>query len=185
LPQPFREFGVEPAARPGCSRDSNKSVIRIGESEENEMKKLILIGAVLLSATEVLAGNTIQPLNVKTGLWQVTLTSKISALPKPNTNTYKTCVGKEDLTKYPFTDPEEKCTSTVLSSTGSQMEAHGTCRPQSDGTKYDFSLRLEALDAEHVEAKGQLAISGPRGTMKGDYLAKAKRIGATCSADIN
>jgi Protein of unknown function (DUF3617) len=149
------------------------------------MRKLILIGAVLLPATVVLAGKTIQPLNVMTGLWQVTLTSKISTLPTPNTNTYKTCVGKDDLTKYPFTDPEEKCTSTVLGSTGSKMEARGTCRPESGGTKYDFSLRLEALDAEHVEGKGQLAISSPRGTMNGEYLAKAKRIGATCPADMN
>jgi hypothetical protein len=183
--KPFREFGVEAVARPGCSRVPNKSVIQLGESEENEMKKLILIGAVLLPATVVLASKTIQPLNVSTGLWEVTLTSKISTLPTPNTNTYKTCVAKQDLTKYPFTDPEEKCTSTVLSSTGSKMEARGTCRPEGGGPKYDFSLRLEALDAEHVEGKGRLAISGPSGTMNGDYSAKAQRIGDTCSADVN
>jgi hypothetical protein len=160
-------------------------VIRIGESEEIEMKKLILIGVVLLSATVALAGNTIRPLNVRTGLWQVTLTTKISALPTPTTNAYETCVRKEDLNKYPFTDPEDKCTSTVLSSSGSKMEARGTCRPEGAGTTYDFSLRLDALDAEHVEAKGQLAISGPSGPMKGDYSAKANRIGATCPADGN
>jgi Protein of unknown function (DUF3617) len=149
------------------------------------MKKRILIGAVLLPTAVALAGNAIQPLHIKTGLWQVTLTSKMSTLPTPNTSTYKTCVRKDDLTKYPFTDPEDKCTSRVLTSTGSKMEARGTCRPEGGGPKYDFSLRVEAPDAEHVEGKGQLAISGPGGTMHGNYSAKATRIGATCSSDVN
>ena len=144
------------------------------------MKTSILIVAGLLPATVALAGNTIQPLNVRTGLWQVTLTTKISALPSPTTTNYETCVDKEDLNKYPFTDPEEKCSSTVLTSTGSAMKAHGTCSPEGDGTKYDFRLQLKALDAKHVEAKGKLAISSQGVSMDGDYLAKAKWISATC-----
>jgi Protein of unknown function (DUF3617) len=144
------------------------------------MKTLILILAGLLPVSVALAGNTIQPLNVTTGLWQVTLTTKISALPSPTTTKYETCVNKEDLNKYPFTDPEDKCSSIVQISTGSTMKAHGTCSPEGDGTKYNYKLQLKAVDAKHVEAKGQLAISSPNGSMDGDYLAKAMWIGATC-----
>jgi hypothetical protein len=45
------------------------------------MKNLLLLGAVLLGATVLLADSTFQPLNVKTGLWQVTTTSTASGIP--------------------------------------------------------------------------------------------------------
>jgi hypothetical protein len=146
------------------------------------MRKMILPGAVLLSAIVLLAAS-LEPLNVKTGLWQVTMTSTINGLPKPNTSTYKSCVKKEDLNKYPFTDPKGKCTWTVLSSTGSKMDASGTCMPEGQG-KIDFSMRLEALDSENVKGTGQLTANGPGGTMNGNYSATAKWIGATCPAGM-
>jgi Protein of unknown function (DUF3617) len=146
------------------------------------MRKMILPGAVLLSATVLLAAS-LEPLNVKTGLWQVTMTSTINGLPKPNTSTYKSCVKKEDLNKYPFTDPKAKCTWTVLSSTGSKMDASGTCMPEGQG-KIDFNMRLEALDSENVKGTGQLTANGPGGTMNGNYSATAKWIGATCPAGM-
>lgn len=149
------------------------------------MKKFILMGAVLVPAAVLLAASTVQPLNIKTGLWQVTLNSKISIFPAPTTSLYKSCVRKEDLDQYPFTDPDAKCTSTVVSSTGTKMEAHGTCKPKVDGPKYDYILRLDAPDSEHVEGKGQLVIDGPNGKMDGVYSAKATWIGATCPADVN
>src|ERR1700681_4063696 len=123
------------------------------------MGKMILLVAVLLSATVLLAA-TLEPLNVKTGLWQVTMTSTITGLPAPTTTTYKSCVKKEDLDKYPFTDPKAKCNWTVVSSTGSKMEATGTCMPEGQG-KVDFTMSLEALDSENVKGTGQLTINGP------------------------
>ena len=50
------------------------------------MRKLISLVAVLFAATVILAA-TLEPLNVKTGLWQVTMVSKINGMPAPNTNT--------------------------------------------------------------------------------------------------
>jgi hypothetical protein len=148
--------------------------------KEEEMRKIILLGAVLLSATVLLAAS-LEPLNVNTGLWQVTMTSTINGLPRPNTSAYKTCVKKEDLNKYPFADPKAKCTWTVLSSTGSKMDASGTCMPEGQG-KLDFRMRLDALDSQNVNGTGQLTANGPGGTLNGNYSATAKWIGATCPA---
>jgi Protein of unknown function (DUF3617) len=150
---------------------------------EEEMRKMILLVAVLSSAAILLAASDLQPLNLKTGLWQVTMTSTINGLPTPNTNTYKSCVKKEDLDKYPFTDPQAKCTWTVQSSTGRKMDASGTCTPQNEG-KVTFAIHLEAVDSENVKGTGQLTVNGPAGNMSGNYSGTAKWIGATCPAEM-
>jgi hypothetical protein len=142
------------------------------------MRTTILSLAILLTATVLMAAG-LTPLGVKPGLWQVTMTSKISQLPAPHTNTYKSCVRKEDLNQYPFTDPDAHCTWTVVSSTGSRMEANGMCRPESMGD-VTFSMRLEALDAEHVKGTGQLTANGPAGPMNGEYSGTAQWISASC-----
>jgi len=147
------------------------------------MRKMILLSAVLASATVLLADSSVQPLNVKPGLWEVTMSITLNGTgTPPRTNTYKSCLKKEDLNKYPFTDPDKKCTYTVLSSTGSTMEARGTCAPGSEGAKIDFKLRLDAVDTENVKGTGQMTMSGPAGNMNGNYAATAKWIGATCPA---
>jgi hypothetical protein len=145
------------------------------------MRKLMFV-AGLLSATVLLAA-TLEPLNVKTGLWQVTLTSTISGLPAPTTSNYKTCVRKEDLDKYPFTDPKAKCTWTVVNSTGGTMDATGTCMPEGQGT-INFKMRLDAIDSENVKGTGQLTANTPAGVMNGTYSATAKWAGATCPAGM-
>jgi hypothetical protein len=142
------------------------------------MRKTILLTASFLPGIVLLAA-TLEPLNVKTGVWQVTMTNTISGLPAPTTNTYKTCVRKEDLNKYPFTDPKDKCTWTVQNSTGNKMDATGTCMPAGQG-KVDFDIHLEALDSENVKGTGQLTFNGPGGSMNGNYSATAKWASATC-----
>ena len=121
------------------------------------MRKMILLVAVLLSATVLLAA-TLEPLNVKTGLWQVTMTSTINGLPAPTTSTYKSCVKKEDLDKYPFTDPKAKCTWTVQSSTGSKMDATGTCMPEGQG-KIDFNMRWRPSTPKTLKGRGNLPLT--------------------------
>jgi hypothetical protein len=142
------------------------------------MRRIILSLVVPLSAT-VLMADTPSPLQIKPGLWQVTMTSKIAMLPRPVTSTYKSCIKKEDLGKYPFADPEEDCTWNVASSTASKMEASGTCTTKGMG-KIDFTMRLEALDPENVKGTGQLTANGPAGAINGSYAGTAKWIGATC-----
>jgi hypothetical protein len=147
------------------------------------MRKMILLGAVLVSGTILLADSSVQPLNVKPGLWEVTLNMTISGSRAPQTRTYRSCVKKEDLNKYPFVDPDKKCTYTVLSSSGSTMEASGTCAPGSEGARIDFKLRLDALDSENVKGTGQMTMSMNGGSMNGNYAATAKWIGSSCAAN--
>ena len=45
------------------------------------MRKAVLFGAILLSATALLASGNYQPLNVKPGLWEVTRTTTASGAP--------------------------------------------------------------------------------------------------------
>ena len=87
------------------------------------------------------------------------------------------------MNKYPFTDPDENCTWNVVSSTGSKMEADGTCTPEEMG-KVGFKMRLEAVDSENIKGTGQLTANGPAGAMNGSYMGTAKWIGAACSADM-
>jgi len=149
------------------------------------MRKMILLGAVLASATILLADSSMQPLNVKPGLWEVTMSMTINGMGMPpRTNVYKSCLKKEDLNKYPFADPDKKCTYTVVSSTGSTMEARGTCAPGSEGAKIDFKLRLDAIDTENVKGTGQMTMSGPDGSMNGTYAATSKWLSATCPANV-
>ena len=144
------------------------------------MRSLILLGGVALASSILLADT--KPLDIKTGLWQVTMTSTVTGMGAPQTRTYKTCVKKEDLNKYPFSDPEDKCTYTVVNSTGARMEAHGTCmRPEA---KIDFELKLDAADSETVKGTGKMIINAGGTTMNGDYAGTGKWIGATCPANM-
>jgi hypothetical protein len=56
--------------------------------KEAEMRKMVLLGAVLASATILLADSSVQPLNVKPGLWDVTMNSTLNGTgAPPRTNT--------------------------------------------------------------------------------------------------
>lgn len=145
------------------------------------MRKTILLLGILLPATLLLAQSDVKPLDVKTGQWQVTMTMTLNGMGTPRTNTYKSCVKKEELGKYPFTDPDKRCSYKVVSSTGKTMEAHGTCQPGSEGGKVDFDLRLDALDSENVKGTGQMTMNFNGQTMSGKYTATSKWLSATCS----
>ena len=73
------------------------------------MHKRIAFVVAVLSAT-IVAAASLAPLSIKTGAWQVTMTSSINGMP-PHTTSYTSCVRPGDLTKYPFTDPKANCTA--------------------------------------------------------------------------
>ena len=146
-------------------------------------KMMMLLGAISLATTVLVAADNVQPLNVKTGLWQVTMTSTIQGMGAPQTHTYKSCLTKENLNEYAFADPENNCTYKVQSSTGSHMDVSGSCLPN-EGGKADFKIQLTAVDSEDVTGTGQLTLAGPQGVLHGDYAGKSKWIGASCPAGM-
>lgn len=175
------------------------------------MRKLLLVVAIGLLACVVLAQNArFQPLNVKAGLWQVTVTTAFSGqLPPemqarldqmtpqqrarieaqfgatPHTRTYKKCIKQEDVKRDPFSGRDEKCNWTVLNSTSSEMEVRGTScdAGKNQGMDTDVTLKIHALDSGNVKAsvKGTATGNGQTMTVNGSYTGKW--LGSTCSAD--
>lgn len=146
------------------------------------MRKMILLAAISLAGTVLMAAD-LQPLNVKPGLWQVTTTTTIQGMGAPMTQTYKSCVKKEDMNKCPFPDRDNECKYKVQSSTGSHMEVSGDCLYPT-GQKADFQIELNVIDSEDVQGSGQASIAGPEATMHGDYSGKGKWVGASCPAGM-
>ncbi len=146
------------------------------------MRKAILLTLILLPATLLLAQAAIQPLDVKPGAWDVTMTTSIDGMNiPPQTHTYRSCVKGDERNKYPFTDPNRNCTYTVISSTSKSMEAHGTCQPKNADAKVDFDLRLNVVDSSTVNGTGAMTMNFNGRTVNGKYSATSKWISDTCS----
>src|SRR5690348_2778297 len=101
---------------------------------EHAMKRIV-VPILLGTALTVAIAATLHPLNVKPGLWQMTVTTTWKGLPPQfasamangRTHTYQTCVKPEDLSTNPWAAGSgEKCTWSVLESTGTDMEVRGT-----------------------------------------------------------
>jgi hypothetical protein len=187
-------------------------------SRRIQMRKVLLASLLCTLASAVIAATgEITPLNVKTGLWQVTSTSSASgdmpALPPevqaklgqmspeqrakieeamksklngtPQTSTYKKCLTKEDLTKNAFGKPDDKCTWTVLTSTGTDMDVKGTLCDvgKSSGLASDIHIKFHVVDSENVQASAHGSATGNGRTTTIDGTYAAKWLGASCPAD--
>src|SRR5947209_10843389 len=141
---------------------------------------------VLLSSGAVWAADKVQPLNVKTGLWETTRTTntsgqmpippelmarltpeqrakmedrmKANSAEKSRTDTSKSCLTKEKLEKAPFSDEQKECTRTIVSSTSSQAEVKFECDMQ--GMKANGTVHVEALNPESVKGSAQATMTG-------------------------
>ena len=170
------------------------------------MRKNILLGVIFLWAPVLLAAGDVRPLNIKTGLWEVTMTSEVSGRPpippdvlarmtpeqrakfeaamkarasqgsQPKTHT--NCITKEKLNKDPFSEERKSCTRTVLASTGSRMDIREVCEDQNG--KREMTIRIEAPDSEHVTGSGQVTAAGGNNSMNVSMHFTGKWIGAVC-----
>ncbi len=166
------------------------------------------MGMILLLSVPLWAGNTIQPLNVKVGLWETTTTTTMSgAVPIPDellskltpeqrarveermkassgekstTNTYKSCITKEKLEKGSDwgNKDDKECTQTVITSTSSKAEVHMACNIS--GGKGEGTIKMEALSPESVKGSGQMTINGGGHTMSSNSTFTSKWIGPAC-----
>jgi Protein of unknown function (DUF3617) len=160
------------------------------------MRIVSLFAAVLLLATVLLAGSNFQPMEVKTGLWQVTEISNISGLPpqmqgmmgqmsggKARPISYKTCVKAKDLNSNPWANgSQEKCTWTVLNSSASDMEVKGTsCEAgKEQGMQTDVNLKIHAVDSENVKGTADGTAVGNGMNVKLHNTYSGKWVSATC-----
>jgi hypothetical protein len=176
------------------------------------MRTKILALLILMSPLAVLAADKITPLDVKTGLWETTMTiTTAGQMPLPSgllaklpperrarleermkanaghgdrtkTSTYKRCLTKEDLTKDPFSDPTKGCTAKVVTSTRSKAEVHVSC--VHEDVKTTGSVLFEALNSENVKGSGHMVSSGGAmgTTLTSETSITSKWIGSSCGS---
>lgn len=133
----------------------------------------------------------ITPLNVNTGLWQMTQKVTWTGLPPQYAATlqnsvphqYKSCVKAKDLNSNPWADGSgEKCSWTTLNSTGSDMEVTGTmCDMGKEwGMTADVHGKIHIIDSQNGTGSFDVTLTGNGQTMHGHADYTGKWVGATC-----
>ena len=166
--------------------------ILLNTFKEDGMKKAIAAALLCLAASLAYsAAGNMQPLNVKTGLWQMTETVTWTGLPPQmasamnngRTIKYKSCVKTKDLSSNPWADGSgEKCAWTVLNSTGTDMEVRGTsCNLGKDyGMTAEVHGKVHVLDSENGTGSFAVTLTGNGQTMNGHASYTGKWISAGC-----
>jgi hypothetical protein len=162
------------------------------------MRKTLYAAVSCLAAAVVFAASgEFQPLKVKTGLWEITETVTWTGLPpqaeammksETPTRTYKSCVKTKDLNTNPWAEgSREKCTWTVLNSTGTDMEVQGTsCElGKNYGMTANVRGKIHVLDSEHGTGSMTVILTGNGQTMNGHGSYTGKFVAATCPASLN
>lgn len=156
------------------------------------LRRLLLMPLLGVSVV-IAAAVQFKPLNVNTGLWQITQTMSWNALPPamaavlrgmPQTRTYQSCVTAQDLSSNPWAEGSgENCTWTVLNSTGTDMEVQGTGCDL--GTQFGLTTQIHGqihiMDPK--DGTGQMTMTlgdGNGQTATGQASYTGKWVGATC-----
>ena len=167
--------------------------------------KRIMTGAILTAAVAVWAANTVQPLNVKLGLWEVTTKMTTKGAPpipagmlnkltpeqrarveaamkaksgeRTQTYTHKNCLTREKLEHGDFSNQKE-CTQKVITSTSSKMELDVTC--SFDEVSAHGKISIEALNSENTRGEGTMTASGNGQNSATNSSFTARWLGAKC-----
>ncbi len=153
------------------------------------------------------AAHKVTPLNVKTGLWEVTTTNspnndvmlpaallekltpeerarveeriKARKADPQKTTTTRLCLTRKEVERgLPFRPVGKSCTWTALTSTSSEVEMRGECLDQ--GVKTERTLRIEALGREEATGWVQFSTKGDNATFSFTSTFKAKWMGQLC-----
>jgi hypothetical protein len=164
------------------------------------------LGLILL-VSAACAADAVPPLDIKPGMWESTTTVKMSGTPPippdllakmppeqramlearlkerqgPNTTVSKHCIAKDDLNKpLDFGGQQASCQRTVASSSSSKMEIRIEC--SNAGIKSSGTIRIEAVDSEHVKVSSHIASGEGARAMNIDVAGAGKWLGAACTA---
>jgi len=164
-------------------------------------KSLVIVTGLAISAALVCAADEQQPLNLNTGLWQVEYSVTYSGLPPQMQamvdrmtqqqraamgldapKTFKWCVTPKNL-NTPWGKGDNNCRWTVVKSTSSDLEVHGSGCRAGAGSNTDVDVKIHAIDPTHVRAvmHGTQTGGGVNATMDGNYTGKF--ISASCSGE--
>lgn len=167
------------------------------------MRMKILLGVLLVFAVGGLAAQKMEPLHIKPGLWEMTITSsgqipippealarltpeqrakfeeRMKARAEGETKTHKECLTKEKLEKsMMFEHEHQDCTRSVNTSTGSKLDLHFTCDKK--GTKVDVAVLMEALNSETVKGTTHITGNGATNTFNMSSAFLGKWVSAAC-----
>lgn len=170
------------------------------------MRIKLFLALIVFSFPVLWATDKITPLNVKEGLWEVTVTHSMSGMPAmpaippetlakmppeqrarieammkggASTDVRKDCVTKEKLDKQTaFSDNRKECTRTVVNSTGSKLEVKLHCEDKQ--TSSDGTLLLEALGSDSVKGSMHSVTNSNGRTMTMDFTFSSKYLGPAC-----
>jgi hypothetical protein len=167
-----------------------------------------LLALVVFSSLTLWAADNVTPLNVKEGLWEMTVTHSMSGMPAmpdippdvlakmppeqrarmeammkggPSTDVRKECITKEKIEKNSaFSNNRGDCTRTVVNSTGSKLEVKIHCEEKQAST--DGTLVLETVGSDHVKGTMQMqsATNANGHTMNMNFTFSSKYLGPAC-----
>lgn len=160
------------------------------------MRKAVALTVICLGASLAFAATgNIQPLKVKTGLWQMTQKVTWTGLPlqyqallqNAAPSHYKSCVKTTDLIKNPWANGSgQRCTWTVLNSNGTDMEVQGSCDATANGGgSMEMHGKIHAVDSENGTGTADVTLTMNGMTAKGHASYTGKWIAASCPADMN
>ena len=167
---------------------------------------LIFLALIVFSSPSLWAADTITPLNLKEGLWEMTVTHSMSGMPAtpnippevlaqmppeqrarieaamkggPSTDVRKECITKEKLDKHSaFSNNRGDCTRTVVNSTGSKLEVKIHCEEKQSST--DGTLVLETVGSDRVKGTMQSVTNANGHTMNMNFTFSSKYLGPAC-----
>jgi hypothetical protein len=170
--------------------------------------RIRLVLGIVLVALAAFAGDKVQRLNVKTGLWENTTTvnsqgqmpipaemlerltpeqrarmeARMKAQPNERSRTFteKHCVTAKDLNDGTLfsKNPSQECTQEIVNSTSTSAEVHLVCA--AEGIKGDGTVKVQVLNPENVKGTTQIHASGNGQTINTNSSFTAKWLSASC-----
>ncbi len=164
-----------------------------------------LLTLLVFSSLTLWAADDVTPLNVKEGLWEITMThsmtgmpatpnippdalakmppeqrARIEAMTKGTPDVRKECITKEKLEKHSaFGNNRGDCTRTVISSTGRKLEVKFHCEEKQSSS--DGNFVVEAIGTDSVKGTTHLVSNSSSGhTMTMDFTFSSKYLGPDC-----
>jgi len=170
------------------------------------MRTKLLFALIVFSPLALWAADAITPLNVKEGLWEVTVTHSMTGMPNmpvippdalakmppdqrarveammkggPSTDVRKECITKEKLERHSaFSVNRGDCTRTVVNSTGTKLEVKVHCEEKQTST--DGTLLLEAVSSDSVKGTMQYVTNTNSRTVNMNFTFSSKYLGPAC-----
>ena len=171
------------------------------------MRSQLLLALVVFFSLLLRAADKLTPLNIKEGLWEMTVTHSMIGMPAippdtlakmtpeqrarieatmkqsgmggPTADVHKECVTKEKLEKQSaFSDNRKECTRTVVNSTGSKLEIKVHCEEKQSST--DATLLLEAVSTDNVKGSMQSVTNTTGRTMNMNFTFSSRYLGPAC-----